>query len=122
MTVYTVHQLKLNDEVYKAVNELGHQGASDKFPIWAFKMDMFIVDENFSPLTDEQIGFYHPVCTIIAKDLEDVFRIGNIGPEENITYLTNRMHSMSGGDIIVNNKTGEANMVASIGFNKVNFK
>ena len=122
MRTYTVHQLNLTDEVYNDVNALGHEGAIAKFPIWGFKMDMFLVDENFSPLTEEQINFYHPVCTILADSLEGVFHTGNMGPEENIMRLTDRMHSVSVGDVIVNNETGEANMVASMGFIKVNFK
>jgi hypothetical protein len=36
--------------------------------------------------------------------------------------IDDRMHSLSVGDIVVNNETGEAHMVASMGFNKVNFK
>ena len=121
MKTFTVHQLNLTDEVYNAVNELGHEGAIAKFPIWGFKMDMFLVDENFAPLTDEQIGFYHPVCTILANDLEDVFHVGNVGPESQIMRLTPRMHSLSVGDIVVDSVTGEAHMVASMGFIKVNF-
>tara|TARA_R110000868_G_scaffold295032_1_gene555444 strand:- start:22 stop:390 length:369 start_codon:yes stop_codon:yes gene_type:complete len=122
MRTYTIHQLNITDEIFTAVNTLGHEGAIAKFPIWGFKMDMFLVDENFPYLTSEQIGFYHPVCTILADDLEGVFDTGNIGPEENIMRLTPRMHSVSVGDIVVNNETGEASMVASMGFIKINFK
>lgn len=44
--------------------------------------------------------FYDTVAEIEAEGLEDVFRVGNIGPEEQITRL-GRMHSLSVGDIVV---------------------
>lgn len=42
---------------------------------------------------------YEEVATIEADDLDEVFQIGNIGPEERIERL-NRMHSVSVGDVI----------------------
>jgi len=44
---------------------------------------------------------YEEVCQIEAEDLNEVFEIGNIGPEEKITRL-DRMHSISVGDVIAN--------------------
>lgn len=42
---------------------------------------------------------YEEVATIEANDLDEVFRIGNVGPEEKIERL-GRMHSVSVGDVI----------------------
>ena len=45
------------------------------------------------------LAHYSKVCEIVAEDLNEVFQIGNIGPEEKITRL-DRMHSISVGDAI----------------------
>lgn len=67
---------------------------------------------------------YALVASIEAEDLEDVFRIGNIGPEENITRYE-PMHSLSVGDIVVDVETGLGYYVDSFGFGelgKMNFR
>ena len=45
------------------------------------------------------LAHYDKVCEIDAEDLNEVFEIGNIGPEDKITRL-GRMHSISVGDAI----------------------
>lgn len=45
------------------------------------------------------LAHYSKVCEIVAEDLNEVFEIGNIGPEDKITRL-DRMHSISVGDVI----------------------
>jgi hypothetical protein len=62
-------------------------------------------------------AYFSPVCEIAASNLDQVFDIGNIGPEEKITRL-DRMHSVSVGDII-QNPTGEFYMVDDFGFEKI---
>ena len=68
----------------------------------------------------EHMQYYKPVCNIDAEDLDAVFKIGNIGPEEKIVRL-DRMHSVSVGDII-EDPTGEFHMVDDFGFNKIQVK
>ena len=46
------------------------------------------------------LSAYEIVCEIEAADLDEVFEIGNVGPEENIVRL-DRMHSVSVGDVIL---------------------
>jgi len=60
---------------------------------------------------------YEEVCVIEAETLDEVFEIGNIGPEEKIERL-NRMHSISVGDVITN-EYSECFTVESFGFGKV---
>lgn len=60
---------------------------------------------------------YKIVCEIEADDLNEVFEIGNIGPEEKITYI-GRMHSISVGDVIRDNK-GRCFVVAPTGFTRL---
>lgn len=64
------------------------------------------------------IAHYHKVCKIEASDLNEVFEIGNIGPEEKITYL-DRMHSISVGDVIGDDE-GRLFIVKPFGFDRFN--
>ena len=57
---------------------------------------------------------YSHVSNIEAADLNGVFHIGNVGPEENIERLA-PMFSVSVGDIIVD-EAGIASVVDSFGF------
>lgn len=58
------------------------------------------------------------VSAIRAKDLEDVFDVGNIGPESQITRYKS-MRSVSVGDIIEDTETGRFFVVAKMGFEEV---
>ena len=60
---------------------------------------------------------YDIVCEIEAADLDEVFKIGNIGPEENITRIA-PMHSVSVGDVIRDDR-GRCFVVSSIGFTRL---
>jgi hypothetical protein len=60
---------------------------------------------------------YQIVCEIEADDLNDVFEIGNIGPEEKITRI-DRMHSISVGDVI-RTPEGVCHVVESFGFGRL---
>lgn len=59
-------------------------------------------------------GLYNHVANITAIDYNEVFEIGNIGPEENIERLA-RMSSISVGDVIVG-EDGTIAVVANVGF------
>ena len=60
---------------------------------------------------------YTKVAEVVADDLNHVFEVGNIGPEDRITRL-DQMHSISVGDIIVDAE-GNASAVAKFGFTPV---
>lgn len=60
---------------------------------------------------------YEIVAEIEADNLEEVFEIGNIGPEENIKRLK-PMSSISVGDVVADN-LGITYFVAPIGFKKL---
>jgi hypothetical protein len=95
---YTVHQINLTDAQFNAFRDV-------------------YLDTIFQP-TDTTIlaarGLYKPVAEIIAGSLDQVFNIGNIGPESSITRLA-PMHSISVGDVIVD-ETGRGVYVAPLGF------
>jgi hypothetical protein len=67
----------------------------------------------------EAVAMYEMVAEIDANDLEQVFEIGNVGPEKNIKRLK-PMHSVSVGDVILNN-VGKAFYVDNYGFGEVDF-
>ena len=62
---------------------------------------------------------YTKVAEIEALGFNDVFEIGNIGPEEKITRI-NEMHSVSVGDIIVR-EDGVTKFVAPYSFEPIAF-
>ena len=61
---------------------------------------------------------YEKVAEIDANDLEQVFHIGNMGPETAIRRLKNRMHSISVGDIVIDGN-GIQWGVAGAGFDEL---
>ena len=61
---------------------------------------------------------YQLVADIKAVDLNHVFQIGNIGPEENITRI-GKMCSLSVGDVIQCQETGDCFLIANFGFQKL---
>lgn len=65
-----------------------------------------------------QEGRYELVAIIDAEGINDVFDIGNIGPEEQITRVQ-RMHSMSVGDIVID-ENDDIFVVAPRGYDKLN--
>jgi len=104
------------------------------FTVYQPNFDKFVKDGNFvsREMADKHFKItrgdvtpsdfrnlsYDTVCTIIAKNLDEVFEIGNIGPEEKITRL-NTMHSVSVGDIIEDSTTGKRYVVSPFGFKEL---
>lgn len=64
--------------------------------------------------------FYRKVAMVDAVSFDQVFEIGNIGPENKITRLA-PMRSVSVGDVIRCNDTGVTKFVDSFGFGSVSF-
>ena len=60
---------------------------------------------------------YEEVCEIEANDLDEVFEVGNIGPESKIKRYT-RMHSVSVGDVIQTEKN-QLFVVKGFGFERL---
>jgi len=96
---YTVHQINLTDAQFNAFRDV-------------------YLDTIFKP-TDATIlaarGLYKPVAIIKAESLDDVFLIGNNGLNHPNINKINQMHSVSVGDVIVD-ETGHAVYVAPLGF------
>ena len=64
------------------------------------------------------LGSYTHVANIQAPNLELVFQVGNIGPEENITRI-GQMCSLSVGDVIQCQETGDCFLIANFGFEQL---
>ena len=83
-----------------------------------FIRDLYFMDANeIAAISDE----YRMVALIDGKTLDDVFHIGNMGPESKIERVES-MHSVSVGDIIqdvIDNKTF---VVAKFGFEEILMK
>ena len=80
------------------------------------------LDTTMSPTVkaiQKASGLYVKVAEIDADDFEEVFQIGNMGPEEKIIRFDD-MHSVSVGDI-VKCETGVTKFVAPFGFETVAF-
>ena len=109
---FDVFQINFTDEQVDLINE------SETRPDFYLEY----LDTNFRPTAEAIVKAkkqYQKVATIEANGFEDVFEIGNIGPESKITRIS-PMHSVSVGDVIVR-EDGVAKFVAPIGFESVVF-
>ena len=115
---FEIHQIHLTNEEYNKVNAEGHNSV----PKHLAKIDMSFVDnigDHAYKAWDK--GYYTHVSNITLdgnteNNLNKVFEIGNIGPENNIERLSS-MHSISVGDIIVQGPVKW--VVADCGFEEV---
>lgn len=97
---YSIYQINLTDEQYE-----------NKVVLETYR------SVSFNCSTESVINakpLYSKVAVIDAEDLEQVFTIGNIGPESKIERLA-PMHSVSVGDVVVDSN-GFASFVAPLGF------
>ena len=115
--IFTVHQIHLTRAEIDAVNRDGHLAV----PKQVARMDVSIPGGDPGAAAGQAwvAGHFEPVAKIVAVDNEDVFNIGNIGPEERIAREA-EMHSISVGDIIEG--PDGLHVVASFGFKPVLFK
>jgi len=112
MTKYTIFQINLTDEQIDEVN-----AARGDYPEFYSKY----LRTNFQPKPEailDAFDMYKPVAKIEAEDLEQVFEIGNMGPEDRIERL-DRMHSLSVGDLVFDPNTGIYHYVDSFGFGEL---
>lgn len=112
--IYAVYQIQLTDAEVDLINEKGHNAVAKH--VAKLDMDMDFSGNKIGDLAADALksGYYTHVANIEAQSLEEVFQIGNIGPEENIKRLT-RMSSLSVGNIIVDPE-GAHHVVAAFGF------
>lgn len=95
---FEVYQIQLPEWMYNEINRLGHADACAQYSTYKAHLDT--TRGKWSP---GYRALYGKVATIEAKTLEDVFRIGNIGPvDDEIEVVHAPMHSLSVGDLVRN--------------------
>ena len=118
---YLIHQFHLSDKASDHLNSVGWGGDFGDFPEIAIQRDVkFNGSENYEPWMEEH---FTSVARVEGVDtLEDVFHVGNgYGPAGSSIQKFTRMHSVSVGDIIVNEKCGTAWMVDGQGWSNIDF-
>lgn len=113
---FKVFQFQVSRELHDRINQVGWDKND---PEIMAKLEATF--GNAYPGLD--LGLYKHVATINAQSLEGVFHVGNMGPEsqiERIDHKNHPMHSVSVGDIIID-QAGRASVVASMGFSPVAF-
>lgn len=108
MAKYEVHQPYLTRAQRDQINAGGLK------EVYAAYLDARV---NCKPDRALRCLLYKHVSNIEAEDLEDVFEVGNIGPEHQIERLE-PMCSVSVGDII-RDPEGRTFIVASFGFEQL---
>jgi hypothetical protein len=112
MPKFNLYQIHLTDAEVDKVNADGHDSVHKQ----SLKLDMSLRKNDTAAIAKEafELGYYTHVSNIVAEGLEGVFRVGNMGPEEQIERLSS-MYSVSVSDIVVD-ETGKKSVVAAIGF------
>jgi len=112
--MYTVYQASLSNKEVKKINSIGWDAARKELKSIDEYCTAFL-DKDYKKAFD--VGRYKKVAQIEANNLDDVFTIGNMGPDERIIEL-DVMFSVSVGDII-EDSAGDFYVVAPLGFNKL---
>ena len=112
---FAIYQIQLTSAQRNTINE---SGDFDSVPAFAAKtkMSMDFSGDKIGGLAYDAFdaGYYTHVANIEANSLNEVFQIGNIGPEQNIERLT-RMSSISVSNLIIDEE-GDTFVVATMGF------
>ena len=105
--IFSVFQIVIDKDLRDLINKEGHDCHVKS------KARMEAMMEG-----DVRLGVMHDcytkVAEIVADDLDHVFEVGNIGPEDRITRL-DKMTSISVGDIIAD-ADGNCSAVMGVGF------
>ena len=112
---YTVYQISYTDAEIDGINA----GSKSMKREIRTEMSMDFSGDKTIGLAEKALheNLYTAVSFIQADNLDQVFEIGNIGPESNITRLS-RMASVSVGDLI-EDEDGNRHVVANFGFKEV---
>ena len=112
MAVYRIMQINMTQEQVDEVNR-----SRGVYPEWYQKREATLFRPSADAILDAW-DHYETAAYIKADDLDEVFQIGNIGPEDNIERM-GPMHSISVGDVIVDTGYDVAWYVDSFGFGEL---
>jgi hypothetical protein len=111
---YKVYQINFTDEQVKRINDRANYDAPPRY--------YYLYLDTITQPTAEAIlraaVMYRTAATIEAPDLDGVFHIGNVGPVHLIQRSVNPFHSVSVGDVIVD-ENNKAFFVDSFGYKEV---
>ena len=112
---YTVYQIRYTEDEIAGINA----GMKSMKREIRDDMSMDFRGEKMVDLVEKALyeNLYTAVSFIEATCLDEVFQVGNIGPESQITRL-GRMASISVGDLI-EDEDGNRHVVANFGFKEV---
>ena len=109
--IFKVYQIQLDDDLVDLINKEG----------WNCHVQALAYIEA-SHKGDPKLGLMHNcythVADVVADDLNHVFEVGNIGPEDRIIRVADSMSSISVGNIIEDD-AGNKVVVAKFGFDKI---
>ena len=105
--IFSVFQIVIDKDLSDLINK---EGFECHVKALAYKQAMLEGDVRIGIQHD----CYTKVAEVVADDLEHVFEVGNIGPEDRITRLE-KMTSISVGDIIAD-ADGNCSVVCNVGF------
>ena len=105
--IFSVFQIVIDKDLSDLINK---EGFECHVKALAYKQAMLEGDVRIGMKHD----CYTKVAEVVADDLEHVFEVGNIGPEDRITRLE-KMTSISVGDIIAD-ADGNCSVVCNVGF------
>lgn len=110
MAKFSIFQFQLNVEDEMLIKSKGWDASP--------KIKSYISSKTGKGYDPKSTLYYDIVAKIEANNLDQVFDIGNIGPEKAIERLK-PMHSISVGDVIMEDDTGDLFYVANFGFTKI---
>ena len=105
--IFSVYQIVIDKDLAALINKEGHNCHIKSV---SRMQAMLHGDVRFGVIH----GCYTKVAEVVADDLNHVFEVGNIGPEDRITRF-DKMTSISVGDIIAD-ADGNCSVVCNVGF------
>jgi len=112
MAIFKVMQINLSDQQVNEVNLASKDG--ETLPEYYTRRSAATASPSHRTIT-EAWDLYNTAAYIEAEDLDEVFEIGNIGPEDSISRA-GPMHSISVGDVIIDTLLNVAWYVDTFGF------
>jgi hypothetical protein len=120
-TQFNIFQNQLDKETRDELNRIGWDEAAEKFSSVRTHLEMTFraSADKFEP---EMSSDYELVAQIEAEDLEDAFRISNLGNQEESVTRFAPMHSLSVGDVVENTYDGSFWLCCDVGFQEISAK
>jgi hypothetical protein len=114
--MYSIWQNKISKEAIDVLNNVGWGGDHGSFDL-EIRIQRDVKCFGSEKFTADMMPLFKRVATVEANDLDEVFHIGNVC--KGSMNVLHKMHSISVGDIIVDETTNTSYMVDPFGFTEV---